>query len=112
VQNLVRLDAEKEDDSEGVEKILNIIENILEIKPDTAEYIVDNTKIFIWIIKKLSPKTPFDDNKLYASEILSILVQQHKNNQFTLGKMGGIDHLLTTIAVHTKLILLEIEIFF
>jgi len=105
VQNLFRLDAEKEDDSEGVHKILNVIENILEIKPNTAEYIVDNTKIFIWILKKLSPKTPFDDNKLYASEILAILVQHNRTNQFTLGKIGGIEHILTLIAVFLCLLL-------
>ena len=99
VQNLSRLDVEKEDDSEGINKILNVLENILEIKPDTAQYIVDNTKILVWLLKKLSPKTPFDDNKLYASEIFSILIQYNKENQFTLGKMGGIEHVLTTLAV-------------
>lgn len=99
MQNLSRLDVEKEDDFEGIHKILNVIENILEIKPDTAQYIVDNTKIFIWLIKRLSPKTAFDDNKLYASEIFSILVQYNKENQFTLGKLGGIEHLLSILAV-------------
>jgi len=102
VQNLSRLDVEKEDDSEGINKILNVLENILEIKPDTAQYIVDNTKIFVWLIKKLSPKVPFDDNKLYASEIFAILVQFNKDNQFTFGKMGGIEHVLTTLADYRK----------
>ncbi len=93
------MDVEKEDDSEGINKILNVLENILEIKPDTAQYIVDNTKILVWLLKKLGAKTPFDDNKLYASEIFSILIQYNKENQFTLGKMGGIEHVLTTLAV-------------
>jgi beta-catenin-like protein 1 len=90
---------EKEDDFEGIHKVLNVIENILEIKPDTAQYIVDNTKIFVWLIKRLNPKTPFDDNKLYASEIFAMLVQNNKANQFTIGKTGGIEHLLNTLAV-------------
>lgn len=37
----------------------------------------------------------------YASEILSILVQNSKDNQILVGKLNGIDTLLSAVAVST-----------
>ena len=42
---------------------------------------------------------PFDANKLYASEILSILVQSSGETRKLLGEMDGIDVLLHQLAV-------------
>ena len=38
-------------------------------------------------MKKLKVKVPFDGNKLYASEILSILLQNEPENRQLLGEM-------------------------
>lgn len=102
VSNLSRFNEEKPEESEAVHKSLNIIEHILELKPLMAQYMVDNTKILPWLIQRLSPKYPFDDNKLYASEILAILIQGSRENQFSFGKLGGIDNLLSTLAEYRK----------
>ena len=34
-----------------------------------------NEGLMAWILKRLKAKIPFDENKLYASEILAILLQ-------------------------------------
>jgi len=100
--NLARFNEDKTEESEAVHKSFNIIEAVLEAKPDIAKYIGDNTKILTWCVQRLSPQLRFDDNKLYASEILAMLMQQSKENQFTLGKSGGIEQLLFTLVVTLK----------
>ena len=42
----------------------------------------------------------FDANKLYCSEILSILLQGTPENRQLLGDQGGIDILLQQLAVY------------
>ena len=98
------MDENKQDQFNAVHKTLKIIESLIEIIPDLPQTLCDNTKIFQWLIKKLNPKNKLkdkvlDDNKLYASEILILLLQQHKENQYTFGKLGGIDYLLNMMAV-------------
>lgn len=104
VQNLSRLDENKQDNFNAVHKTLKIFENLIELFPEIPQNLCDNTKILQWLIKKLSPKNKlkdklFDDNKLYASEILILLLQNHKENQYTFGKLGGIDYILNILAV-------------
>lgn len=52
-----------------------------------------------WILKRLKMKVPFDGNKLYATEILSILLQNTPENRKLLGELDGIDVLLQQLAV-------------
>ncbi len=104
VQNLHRLDENKQDHFNTVFKILKIIESYCEMFPELIQSLCDNTKILNWLIQKLSPKhrlsdKVIDDNKVFASEILSILLQNNKDNQFTFGKMGAIEELLQILAV-------------
>ena len=50
-------------------------------------------------MKRLKIKSPFDPNKLYCSEILSILLQGTPENRQMLGDIDGIDILLQQLAV-------------
>jgi len=52
-----------------------------------------------WILKRLKAKLAFDANKLYCSEILSILLQGTPENRQFIGELGGIDILLQQLAV-------------
>lgn len=52
-----------------------------------------------WLLRRLRLKAPFDGNKLYASEILSILLQDNDVNRLMLGELDGIDTLLQQLAV-------------
>lgn len=63
--------------------MLGILENILEIKPEAAAAIGKNTYIMNWIVTKLGAQiSKMDDNKLYGSEILSILLQSKENQEY------------------------------
>lgn len=52
-----------------------------------------------WLLRRIKAKTPFDANKLYASELLSILLQNTPENRLLLGELDGIDVLLQQLAV-------------
>jgi beta-catenin-like protein 1 len=79
VQNLSRLDESNEEDAAGVHNTLGIIENLIEVRPDIAVLICSKTHILKFLLARLKVKK-FDANKLYASEILSILLQTGKYN--------------------------------
>lgn len=54
-----------------------------------------------WLYLKV--KGSFDSNKLYAAELISILVQTQDENRKLLGDLDGIDILLRQIAVSRKI---------
>lgn len=45
---------------------------------------------------------PFDGNKLYAAEVLAILLQDTIENRAKLGEMDGIDILLQQLAAYKR----------
>lgn len=47
-------------------------------------------------------KVPFDENKLYASEILSILLQTEPDNRKLFGQLDAIDNLLQQLAYYKR----------
>ena len=93
VQNLERLnDAVSREESDGIHNILSIIENLVEFRPEVCQESAE-TGLLSWLVsKRLKVKIPFDANKLYASEILSILVQNEPKNRQLFAELapGGI----------------------
>lgn len=73
-----------------------IIENFTDYKPNLNN---DCQPLIAWLLKRLKAKHPFDQNKLYASEILSILLQDNDENKKLLAQLDGIDTLLRVISV-------------
>lgn len=125
VQNLSRLDEKIEGDATGVYNTFAIIENIgihhislsplmfvlseklialiltpVEVRPDSALMISSKTHILTFLLERLSSKS-FDSNKLYCSEIFTVLLQSDVAISRMLvdegglqGGMDGIDALL------------------
>jgi beta-catenin-like protein 1 len=135
VQNLSRLDEASEEDAVGVHHTLAILENLSLLAPtptltptlaaplaaspsatapapsppakDLCEMIAERTDILKFLVKRLNAKK-FDANKLYCSEVLSILLQGRPSVQLLLGQMGGassidgMDSILQAIALYRK----------
>lgn len=101
VQNLDRLDETVKEESDGVHNTLAIFENLTEIRPDLCKELADQG-LMQWILKRLKLKMPFDGNKLYCSEILSILLQDNNDNRLLLGTSDGIDALLQQLAIYKR----------
>jgi beta-catenin-like protein 1 len=78
--------------------MIAIFENLAEFRPDLCG---DAAKhgLLQWLLRRLRVKLPFDANKLYASEILSILLQDTPDNRQVLGDLDGIDVILQQLAV-------------
>jgi len=90
VQNLGRLDEANEEDVKGVHFSMGCIENLTEVRPDVAVLVCENTHILAYLLSRVSAKV-FDQNKLYCSEILSILLQADPINQKRVGAVPGTD---------------------
>lgn len=97
VQNLERLDESVKEEADGVYNSLAIVENITEFKPEVGAD-SGHQSLLQWLIKRLRAKIPFDTNKLYCSEILSIMLQSHEQNRQLLGELDGIDVLLQQLS--------------
>ncbi|OWA52592.1 Beta-catenin-like protein 1 [Hypsibius exemplaris] len=101
IQNMERLDETVKEEADGVHNTLSVLENILEFKPDSSDAVA-KLGLLKWILKRLKLKMPFDANKLYASEILSILVQSNVETRRLLGEMDGVDVLLHQLAAFKR----------
>ncbi|XP_041974170.1 beta-catenin-like protein 1 [Aricia agestis] len=101
LHNLSRLDEQVPDERDAVHETLGIIENITEFRPELCVEVAKQGFIQ-WILKRLKMKIPFDANKLYATEILSILLQNTPENRKLLGELDGIDVLLQQLAFYKR----------
>ena len=96
VTNMERLDETVKEEAEGVHNTLAIVENLVELKPEICKDVAE-AGFMNWLVKKLKVKVPFDENKLYASEILSILLQTEPENRKMFGELNAIDNLLQQV---------------
>lgn len=101
VQNLERLDEKVKEDSDGVHNTLAIIENTSELKNSEICKAAGEQGLLVWLLKRIRVRQ-YDANKLYASEILAILLQNNESNQRTLGEKDGIDILLQSLAYYKR----------
>ena len=76
-----------------------ITENLLDFKPELSK---ECQPLIVWILTRLKSKLPFDGNKLYAAELLSILLQNNGENRRFLGSQNGIDTLLQQISFYKR----------
>lgn len=79
-----------------------IIENIAEYRPEVSHDLA-NQGLLRWLMQRVKQKT-FDSNKLYATEVLAILLQENDNTRSLLGDLEGIDTLLQqlNVTIHTS----------
>jgi len=105
VQNLSRLDESQEEDSQGVHDSLATLENLLEVRSSLALTIAEKTHFFKFLLLRLRADG-FDQNKLYCSELLSMLLQNEPTNAKRLanveGVEDGLDSLLQTVSYYRK----------
>ncbi|KAF5388033.1 hypothetical protein D9615_000453 [Tricholomella constricta] len=101
VDNLPRLNESEESDKLGVFHILGIFENILGFNPQLSTKLVEKTTILGWILKRIQSKT-HDENRGYAAELLSILLQDNPKNRQEFGKQDGVEIALKTLSQYRR----------
>lgn len=62
------------------------------------------TAILDWILKRIQSKT-HDENRGYAAELLSILLQNNRSNRLQLAKKDGIEIMLKVLSVSTRFLM-------
>jgi beta-catenin-like protein 1 len=102
--NLSRLNEEESGAAaEAIHNVLGIVENLIELRPEMVEKLVEKTNLLQHLLDRLSKKArTFHANKLYASEILAILLQGSAANQKKLHTVNGIDSLLVSAAPYKR----------
>lgn len=98
--NLARLnEQDEESDRTGVFNILGIFENILSFIPPLAVQVANSTELLPWLLQRIGKDRAYDSNKQYASEILSILLQEEREVRLKFVELGGLDVVLEAVAV-------------
>ncbi|KAI0750797.1 DUF1716-domain-containing protein [Daedaleopsis nitida] len=101
VDNLSRFNEAEESDRQGVFHVLGIFENILGVKSELSAQLVSKTKILPWLLSRIeTPK--HDENRGYAAEILSILLQSNRPNRLEFGNKDGVETCLKTLSRYRK----------
>lgn len=116
MDNLSRLNESEESDKLGVFHILGelvhvtlvyctnivyipgVFENILGFKAELSVQLVSKTKILDWLLNRIQSKAR-DENRGYAAEILSILLQNNRINRLELSKRDGVETMLKILSV-------------
>lgn len=102
VDCLGRLNETVAEESEAVHKTLGIIENMLESDPSKlAPLVVAKTAFMPWLLRRVKERA-FDANRLYATELLSILLQSQPENQKRLAELDGVDVLLLAASAYKR----------
>ncbi|KAH9951592.1 Catenin-beta-like protein [Amylocystis lapponica] len=101
VDNLSRLNEAEESDRSGVFHILGIFENILGFNSDLSLQLVSKTTILTWLISRIQAKT-HSENRGYAAELLSILLQTNRANRLELGKQNGVEIMLKVLSQYRR----------
>jgi len=103
VDNMRRLDESQPEDEAAIHDSLAIMENLMEARPSVAAEIAKRTTLLGWLLSRVKRAKEFNQNTLYASEILSILLMQGGVTAEALAKLDGMDALLVGAAAFRKL---------
>ncbi|KAJ3778827.1 Catenin-beta-like protein [Lentinula raphanica] len=101
VGNLKRLNEEEDSDRQGVFHILGFFENIIGFNPSLATDLVSKTNLIAWLLERIQSKKN-DENRGYAAELLSILLQDNQTNRLELGRKNGIEVLLKVVSQYRR----------
>lgn len=75
-----------------------IFENILGFNPKLSSQLVTKTSMLTWLLNRIQSKT-HDENRGYAAELMSILLQSDVENRLELGKKDGVETILKVLSV-------------
>lgn len=69
----------------------------MSINPELGKNLVSKTTILSWLLKRIEAKS-HDGNRVYAAEILSILLD-NRQNRLAFGKADGVETALKVLSV-------------
>lgn len=75
-----------------------IFENVLAFNPSLSTDLVSKTKIMNWLLSRMQAKE-HEENRGYAAELLSILLQDNIPNRLKFGEEDGVETVLKVLEV-------------
>ena len=79
-----------------------IFENFVGFNADLASLLITNTTILNWLLTRIQGKA-HDENRGYAAELLSILLQNNRDNRLSIGKQDGVEVMLKVLSVSVSI---------
>ncbi|KAF7775959.1 hypothetical protein Agabi119p4_4352 [Agaricus bisporus var. burnettii] len=95
--NLKRVNESEESDRQGVFHILGIFENFLGFNPELSKSPALKSNLMPWLLNRVQAKV-HDENRGYAAELLSILLQNDMENRLEFGKNDGVEIILKALS--------------
>ncbi|CAJ0561095.1 unnamed protein product, partial [Mesorhabditis spiculigera] len=102
VASFATLNETVKDDADALHNGLTVFENILDFHPAFSQDCVQHG-LFQWLLKRATQRGTFDGNKMYASEMLALLLQTSDaaREQLT-AKVDGMELLLRALASYKR----------
>lgn len=96
-------EANAESDAAAIYHVLGIVENLVSLRSALADTFLGDTTFLTWISQRISQKSRYDQNKGYAGELLSILLQAGsseaiKERAIAFGNKEGVETLLRAVS--------------
>ncbi|PVG03677.1 DUF1716-domain-containing protein [Serendipita vermifera] len=101
VQNFGRFNEEEDSDRQGLFHVLGIFENMLALNPSLSRKIVAETTFLQWLLSRIQAKR-HDENRGYAAELLSILLQSDRDNRLAFSQQNGMETVLQVLSNYRK----------
>ena len=99
-----RFDETQPEEAAAVHALLNVCENLIEVSPVLRERLMaPPTGLLAALLERVTARGAVDANKVYAAELLSVLLAGGDAAAAALGDAGGVDALLRAIAPHKRL---------
>ena len=98
INHLADLNPAKQSDASSIHKILTLIENMSDLRPSICNSLITDTNLANSLISIINVKFVIENNlshnELYASEVLSIIVQNSEKARKCFGKSGLLEVLI------------------
>ncbi|KAF2268194.1 DUF1716-domain-containing protein [Lojkania enalia] len=102
ISTFTRFNEDDDADASGVYHSLSVIENLLS-QPSNMDLIGKQNELISWLLKRIQAgETSTTQNKLYASEILSILTQSSSPNRRRVIEANAVEPLLTLLSAYRR----------
>jgi beta-catenin-like protein 1 len=100
VAALGRFDETQAEEASAVHSLLNVFENLVEISPVLRDRLLAPAAgLLAWLLRRVTaPGGCIDANRVYAAELLAVLLAGGDAAARRLGEAGGVDALLRAIA--------------
>lgn len=101
VQHMSPLKESEPEEAACIHASLSVFESFLESKPESSVDLAQKSGLLKWLLARLKIRA-FHANKLYASELLSLLLHRNAENQRTLSDADGVLGLLTAVSQYKR----------